>query len=378
MISFDFITQEDFQKSLESDWAELNACFQNKAWKSVHILAGSIVEALLIDCLGSSKGPSHAPADLLKKDLADLIALCKDAGIISERTAQLSTVIRSFRNLIHPGRMIRLKEKVTEQSASIARSLVEITLAEVEEQRRKEYGFTAKQIVKKIESDSSSLPILPHLIRELNEVELNRLLLTVIPDRYFEEIQSFDERPNTQTLDHLGRCFRIAFESAPRPIKRVACQKFVSVVKESDGFYVQTYETIFFRGSDLAYLETSERELIKAHLIPQFKSTQGIDLLLACAGIMEFLSKQELAEFTSAAMRLLAHRRPQGTHQNLIAQFVREFRGIDAGLQEVVRLIIKNWVQRWEAHNTEAFNSCVDLRAEILGEQMIDEEDIPF
>jgi hypothetical protein len=77
-------------------------------------------------------------------------------------------------------------------------------------------------------------------------------------------------------------------------------------------------------------------------------------------------------------MRLLAHRRPQGTHQNLIAQFVREFRGIDAGLQEVVRLIIKNWVQRWEAHNTEAFNSCVDLRAEILGEQMIDEEDIPF
>jgi len=92
MLSFDFIVHEDFRRSLEGDWRELQACYESHAWKSVHVLAGSIVEALLIDGL-SSATCSIPHADLLKKELSALIALCKEAGIISDRTAQLSTVI---------------------------------------------------------------------------------------------------------------------------------------------------------------------------------------------------------------------------------------------------------------------------------------------
>jgi hypothetical protein len=51
MVSFDFITDEAFRTSLESDYQELKSCMTTKAWKAVHVLSGSIVEAVLTDYL---------------------------------------------------------------------------------------------------------------------------------------------------------------------------------------------------------------------------------------------------------------------------------------------------------------------------------------
>jgi len=44
---FDFIGDERFRESLRSDFNEMTRCVEAEAWKSVHALAGSIVEALL-------------------------------------------------------------------------------------------------------------------------------------------------------------------------------------------------------------------------------------------------------------------------------------------------------------------------------------------
>lgn len=54
MEKFDFITDEKLRNSLEADNAELIICFDNEAWKSVHVLVGSIIETLLVDFLISS------------------------------------------------------------------------------------------------------------------------------------------------------------------------------------------------------------------------------------------------------------------------------------------------------------------------------------
>ncbi len=51
MLSFDFISGEDFRISLENDYKELNDAMQVEAWKAVHVLAGSIIEAVLVDYL---------------------------------------------------------------------------------------------------------------------------------------------------------------------------------------------------------------------------------------------------------------------------------------------------------------------------------------
>ena len=112
MPMFDFIVDRDMRTSLDSDWRELEAAFQNSAWKAVHVLAGSIVEAMLVDHLLSI---GFQKKDPLKMSLDEAIGACKAEGILTDKSAELSTVIRRFRNLIHPGRAIRLAEAPARQ-----------------------------------------------------------------------------------------------------------------------------------------------------------------------------------------------------------------------------------------------------------------------
>jgi hypothetical protein len=58
----------------------------------------------------------------------------------------LSTVIRSYRNLIHPGRALRLKETYTAEDAKVAGTLVDIILREVAAKQEQVRGLTAEQI----------------------------------------------------------------------------------------------------------------------------------------------------------------------------------------------------------------------------------------
>src|SRR5438477_9425008 len=124
MSSFDFITAPEFRQSLESDYSEMLECVKAHAWKSAQVMAGSIVEALLIDYL-IAKGTGQGTAkDPLKMDLAEAIPVCKADKALSDRSADLSSVVRSYRNLIHPGRMVRLlEEPPNESSANIAVAL---------------------------------------------------------------------------------------------------------------------------------------------------------------------------------------------------------------------------------------------------------------
>jgi tyrosine-protein phosphatase YwqE len=54
MATFDFIAHKGFRASLENDYREMEHCLNGEAWKSVQVLAGSMVEALLIDFIAST------------------------------------------------------------------------------------------------------------------------------------------------------------------------------------------------------------------------------------------------------------------------------------------------------------------------------------
>ena len=52
MPTFDFITNDEFRSNLESDYEELEQCLKSGSWKAVLVLAGSVVEAMLVDAFG--------------------------------------------------------------------------------------------------------------------------------------------------------------------------------------------------------------------------------------------------------------------------------------------------------------------------------------
>src|SRR5207249_1352150 len=165
--------------------------------------------------------------ELLKFDLHKAIDACLAEGVLTSKTAQLSVVIKDYRNLIHPGRSVRLSERVDENSAKEAQALVEMVVAEVAKRKSERYGNTAEQVAAKMVADPSAVGILDHLLEGMRELELERLLLKVIPDEYFLLLGR--EPVPESSLAALRRCFRRALAKAPFDIKRKVNEKVVKV-----------------------------------------------------------------------------------------------------------------------------------------------------
>src|SRR5437879_1262010 len=223
MIEFDFITDDRFRGSLTTDYAEFRASVAGEAWKAALVLVGSIVEALLVDHLVSTNYQKQGGTDPLKMHLGELIAACEKEKVLSAKTASLSTVIQKYRNLIHPGRAVRLGETASKSAAIVAGELLQMIVDEVSANRRAQYGYTAEQIVKKLERDESAMSIHKHLLKEVPEFEHERLLLTAIPKRYFEldtSVGEFGPEPDIEGQRRLAICFRSAFDMASKETKK--------------------------------------------------------------------------------------------------------------------------------------------------------------
>lgn len=290
---FDFMTDEEFRTSLLSDYQELQICIKNECWKAAHVLAGSIIEAILIDYLRFVKVEG---VDVLKLDLGKAIEICKRNDIISEKVEQLAVAVKLFRNLIHPGRQIRLNEKIGQNSANIALALANLIADEISENRKKNFGYTAEQIVTKLAKDVSSISIIEIILKEMHENEIERLLIKVIPENYFEFMT---DESVFGTLDELLKeTFHISFNRASETTRANVANRFVKILKEESGYYIFEYEKAFFRGWHLQYLSESDQKLVKKHLLDKLADNPTVEFINSLEGIGNHLIKNEIFDFT--------------------------------------------------------------------------------
>lgn len=300
MPGFDFITDEAFRTVLEADLKEMEQCFESKAWKAVHVLAGSIIEAVLIDYLIAEGHEKRENA--LKMGLGEAVKLAAERDIISEKAASLSSVLKEYRNLVHPGRSIRMRETTSAASARIAESLVKMILTEIEGRKRSNYGYTAEQIVSKIEQDSSAEAILKRLLQELDPRERERFLLNVVPERYMRTRKEPDGYE--RMLRMLPVLFRTAYDQANSQLQVRAAQNFVKILFEGTEEFVGAYSRAFFRMSDLQHLPDSDAQAVKDYFFAQIKSGPSDHALL---GIFSGIGKHILPEEVSNFVAPLVH-----------------------------------------------------------------------
>ena len=295
MLNFDFIRDFEFKRSLESDSQELTSVLKEKAWKSVLVLAGSIVEAILVDYLIALK-PQDKKA-YFKKELGKIIDECYNEKIISEKTYKLSEVIRYYRNLIHPGKAKRLKEKPSEESAEIAHAVLKLILKEISTKRKDEFGLTAVQLLSKVVTDPSVMSIFRELIKSTEEEELKKLMIKIIPDFYFEKLRERDPK-NENTLENLEICFHLAFDAVAEENKALVAKKFIEILRTGTQEVVFAYETAFFRCKYLEYLTEDERNLTKKHVIARLAKHISKEVITTLYGIEVYASKDELIDLT--------------------------------------------------------------------------------
>jgi hypothetical protein len=300
MASFDFVTDREFRTSLESDHAEMGKCVEHQCWKAALVLAGSVIEALLVDSLLAA---GKTEPDPLAMTLHGLIDEAMKAGILSAKSRDLSAVVKGFRNLIHPARARRLNESPDEKSARVAQQLVEMILEEVVKKRKETYGYTAEQIATKLERDPSSVSIVLHLLRETRESEQERLLIEVLPSRHFSLAWQYSEFDRSAECSAIAEGFRIAFGQASDAVKRKATANFIKALKEESESYVVSYELAFFRAEDLAYASSEDVTLVKDHLLARLGENVTCGLLDVCSGIGGFLKVDEIPSLVDPVVR---------------------------------------------------------------------------
>lgn len=380
MPDFDYITDDAFRRSLQADWQELEGACSVKAWKAVHVLAGSIVEAAMIDSLHAALDTHKVPLEkLLNMGLGELVKLSKTHAIITERTADLSSVVRTYRNLIHPGRSVRLGDQVDQHSAGVARSLVEIVVGELAAGKRSAQGYSAAQLLSKIFDDPSVLAMVPYLLAQMTKAERRRLILDRLPTAYMQCMDHDEEMPDHHAPDRLRRCYRIAIDLADDPVRREAAANYVQILKTQPGDFVAYYELGFFRGCDLVHVNESDRPLVRSHLLDCFTRACSPERLATVEGLLQHLLPAEMDEYTYGLLSAIANDRPPRISEPASAMLIRDFVSLSPERQEAVQRGVKVWAEfADEKKNTAMQARLVNLRTKILKEPAFVDDEIPF
>jgi hypothetical protein len=122
-----FVTDVQLRDSIRRDLGAANRALQNGEWKAATVLAGAAIEALLLWRLQepspgvpaaegaaltlASGGKMKKPGrDMDRWDLDQFIKVVEHLQLLKPDTSSAAQLAKNFRNLIHPGRAIRLNQ----------------------------------------------------------------------------------------------------------------------------------------------------------------------------------------------------------------------------------------------------------------------------
>lgn len=179
-MQFDFIHDRNFKALLERDYEEIGKCIEAKAAKSVLLLCGSIIEAVLSDYFIEHLPTSKNKNDILKAPLAELLELAEGVALISKKDKQLAIIIKDYRNLIHPGKEIRNQEDFDWDTAALSKILLDMILKKIRNLHLENYNYTSKDIIEKLINHWEFHAVYGMIITQLDHNEKEKLFTSLI------------------------------------------------------------------------------------------------------------------------------------------------------------------------------------------------------
>jgi hypothetical protein len=122
-----FVTDAELRQDLRVDIGAIGRALSNGEWKAATVLSGSTIEALLLWALQqcpvsdlrqvSQTAPKLPNKPLDQWHLPEYIDAAERLKILNEDTVTQVRLAKNFRDLIHPGRSQRLKQKCDRPTA---------------------------------------------------------------------------------------------------------------------------------------------------------------------------------------------------------------------------------------------------------------------
>lgn len=394
-VSFDFISSDDLRKSLENDYAELTKAISASMWKSACILAGSIAEAVLIDyiavvsncnaelenlavgniglqklidaAIGVDVVGGEQPPDAGWKfaQLADKGAMARKSGASNSlRTAYvMSSAVADFRNLIHPGRELRLKEHVDENLALAARAFTLRLCSDLLKESAIRYPYKAEDIVEKAKKDVGARTVLENMLGKTRPSEVTRLLTEVGPRAFlgnFHTPENLSEEmfPNQDSIDDEdvdkyqslcrvakidqaadAQAYGLAFDRGSLVQKGTAMHAIAELLKTEDSPAVVALEAELLQVSGLEYASDEDRNLIMGDIVDRICSKNaGKELLDSAAGIGPWLPPERGARFAEALLdKRFWSKLDSGIRRSALSLLEHEYGNMPVATQVIVR-----------------------------------------
>lgn len=186
--SFDFISDPQLQQIIIRDFAEVQKCMEVGAYKSVLLLSGSIVESILLDYFRTYPSYIIGDSKLNNLSLNEFLEMAEKESVITHYDNNLASVIKDYRNFIHPSRETRSKVAIDIETAKVSVILLDIVIKRIIDKQSLIEGYKASQIMSKLINDKSFHTIYSLSISKLNKYQ-KVLLLGLLVD-YDKKIKS--------------------------------------------------------------------------------------------------------------------------------------------------------------------------------------------
>ena len=131
-LQFPFIVDSTLRSIVERDYEEIQKASISNCYKSVIILCGGTIEAILTDVLLKNKpqatSSESAPRikDISRWTFSDLIDVVVELNLVTVGVQKLSHPLREYRNIIHPSYEIRNHLQFGAEEAKIALAMLHI------------------------------------------------------------------------------------------------------------------------------------------------------------------------------------------------------------------------------------------------------------
>lgn len=395
LVSFDFISSEDLKKSLQSDYAELTKAVSENMHKSVCILAGSIAEAVLMDYITVTSNCGVAVDDLTASNvgLTKLIDAAIGADVVTSKQLPaggwglpellregeqarrscnigtlrnvylMSSAVASFRNLIHPGRALRLRERVDRNLALAARAFVLQLCNDMSQESSMHYPYMAEDIMKKAELDSNARTILANMLSKTRPSEVTRLLVEVAPRAFLENLRQpgadfdkmfpdhiIDDDETAREYKFLCRsaavrqagdsiAYRLAFDRGTPEQKSAGVHAIAELLKTEDPFAVAEIETAFLHVGDLKCANEDDQSLVAGDILDRICSSDASKgILEAATGIGRWIPPEGGERFAQALLgKRFGPRVDAEIRRSAFSLLENEYGNMHATTQDVIR-----------------------------------------